>query len=282
MRIDLHTHSTASDGVLAPAALVAAAARAGVDVLGLTDHDSLDALPEAVAAAREAGIVLVPGVELSAGPVDGHDVHILGYFVDPDDRTLQERLSFFRAARLDRAVRMVTALSEAGIDIALADVLALAQDGAVGRSHVARALVNGGHAASVDEAFERYLSRGRPFYHAKSATDPAQAVRLLLDAGAVPVLAHPGLSDADALIPALVEAGLAGIEAYHGDHSPQDRARYEHVARSFDLLVTGGSDHHGPGTPSAPLGSVDVPGHVWSDLLAHAPGNFRVVGPAAL
>jgi hypothetical protein len=279
MRIDLHAHSTASDGVLAPAALVADAARAGVGVLGLTDHDSLEALPAALAAAQEVGVVLVPGVELSVGPVDGRDVHILGYFVDPGDRRLQERLSFFRAARLDRAARMVTALSEAGIDIALADVLALAEDGAVGRSHVARALVNGGHVASVDEAFERYLSRGRPFYHAKSATDPAEAVHLLVDAGAVPVLAHPGLSDADDLIPGLVAAGLVGIEAYHADHSPQDQARYEHVAHSLGLLVTGGSDHHGPGTPSAPLGSVDVPDHVWPDLLAHAPAHYRAQHP---
>lgn len=275
MRIDLHAHSTASDGVLVPASLVAEAARVGVDVLGLTDHDSLDALPAAIDAAREAGIVLVPGVELSAGPVDGHDVHILGYFVDPEDRRLQERLSAFRDARLERATRMVAALGAAGFDITLADVLALAQDGAVGRSHVARALVDGGHVASVDEAFERYLSRGRPFYHAKSETDPADAVRLLLDADAVPVLAHPGLSDADELIPALVEAGIAGIEAYHADHTPRDRARYEDVARSFGLLVTGGSDYHGPGTPSAPLGSVDVPDHVWPALLERAPARYR-------
>lgn len=275
MRLDLHTHSSASDGTLAPREVVAYAARRGIEVIALTDHDSTEGLAEASEAARAAGITLVPGVELSVGPDENRDVHILGYFVDAADETLQAHLSLLRDGRLARATRMVEALRASGYDITIDEVLELADLGAVGRAHVARTLVNRGHVESVDEAFDRFLARGRPFYHPKPAADPASAVRMLVGAGAVPVLAHPVLSRVDDLIPALVRAGLAGIEAFHADHSPEEGRRYEAIARSFGLLVTGGSDFHGPETPSADLGSVAVPEYVWPELLAAAPARFR-------
>jgi hypothetical protein len=275
MRLDLHTHSTASDGTLGPTELVGAAVRAGLDAVALTDHDSMEGLAEAGAAARSSGITLVPGVELSVGPDEQRDVHILGYFVDPTDTSLQDRLGRMRVARLERATRMVASLRDAGYGISLDEVLELADCGAVGRSHVARMLVKRGHADSVDEAFDRFLARGRPFYHPKPAADPTEAVRVLLAAGALPVLAHPGVSRVDDLIPALVDAGLAGLEAFHADHSPDERLRYERLAHSYGLLVTGGSDHHGPGTPSADLGSVPIPAYVWPALLEAAPAWFR-------
>lgn len=274
MRIDLHAHSNASDGELSPAELVAAAAARNIRVLGMTDHDSLDGLPDALRAAQAAGVVLVPGVELSAGPVDGRDVHILGYFVEPGDTVLEERLARLRRGRLERAELIIAALGRAGFGVTFDDVLEVAGQAAVGRAHIARALVNAGHADDIADAFGRYLGHGRPFYRPKPPTDPCDAVRMLLAAGALPVLAHPGVSEADVLLPALIDAGLAGIEAYHADHAPVERERYARMARSAGLLVTGGSDWHGPDSPNAELGSVELPSYVWPELVARAPAWF--------
>jgi hypothetical protein len=270
MRLDLHTHSTASDGTLSPAELVRHAQRCGVEVLALTDHDSVDGIAEAAAAAEAAGVTIVPGVELSVGPHHGRDVHILGYFVDPSDERLQMRLRSLRDARLERAARMVAALNRAGYGIGLDEVLKCAGPGTVGRLHLARVLVSRRYAQSVDDAFERLVGSSGAFFEPKAAVDPAQAVEWLTEAGAVPVLAHPELSGVSELIPTLVEAGLVGVEAYHAEHTPEQRARTEQLARSYGLLVTGGSDFHDPDGQSAPLGSVEVPDEVWPALRAAA------------
>lgn len=258
MKADLHVHSTASDGSLVPAALVSLALERRLDVLAIADHDSLEGVPEALEAARGTSLTVVPAVELSAS--DGeHDVHVLAYFVDPADPALRAQLEDLRAARLRRALLMVEALRDAGYGVTIEQVLELSSGGAVGRSHIAAALVGAGHAATVSDAFRRLIGRDRPFYVRKDARSPRDVVTAIREAGGVAVVAHPGVTHADAILSDLVAAGLGGIEAYHADHTQQQRERYAALAAELGLLTTGGSDFHGPGAPNPPLGSVDVP-----------------------
>ncbi len=258
MRADLHTHTTASDGTLPPRALVREAARAHLTALAVTDHDSVDGVGEAVEEGARWGIELVPGVELSAD-VPGTEVHVLGYFVDWHDPVFAQLLRRLRQGRLDRAREMVRRLNELGVPLTVEEVLRQA-DGAVGRPHVARALVAAGHVASFEEAFSRYLARGRPAYVERERFTPEDAVQAVVRAKGVPVLAHP-LWGADLeRVRRLVDCGLRGIEVYYPDHSPQDVRRFLEWAERFGLVATGGSDYHGPGPASkAPLGSMYVP-----------------------
>jgi 3',5'-nucleoside bisphosphate phosphatase len=258
MRADLHVHSTASDGTATPTELVTLALQSGLDVLAIADHDSVAGLAEAALAARDTGLTLVPAVELSAVS-DGLDVHILAYFVDPTEPQLLEALDVLRAARYRRAETMVRALADAGYAVSLDDVLALSDGGAVGRSHVARALVGSGAAESVSDAFQRLIGRGMPFYVPKDSRSPETVIAAMTELGAIPVLAHPGVTGADPIIPDLVSAGLLGIEAYHADHTEQQREVYANLAAELGLLVTGGTDFHGAHAPNPTLGSVDVP-----------------------
>jgi predicted metal-dependent phosphoesterase TrpH len=205
---------------------------------------------------------VIPGVEINTD-VDSHEVHILGYFIDDTEREFQAFLRRLRAGRVERAERMVEKLRALGAPVAWERVRALAGDGAVGRPHVARALVEAGRVASVQEAFERYLSRSGPAYVPRTRLSPEEAVEAILRAGGVPVLAHPGWEASGPVIervPLLVEHGLCGIEAFYPDHSPAMVARYLDVARRYGLIVTGGTDFHGGGVATrAPLGSVTVP-----------------------
>lgn len=270
MRADLHVHSTASDGTLRPRELVALAVEHGVDVLAIADHDSVEGLAEAAEAACGLGVTLIPAVELSAVQ-DGIDTHILGYFVDRTDPRLLAVLSTLRRARHERAKAMVAALRDAGFEVTDDDVMRLAEGAAVGRSHVARALVATGHAEDVTDAFRRLIGRGMPFYVAKESRTPAEVVRDLRGIGAVPVVAHPGISGAASLIPDLVAEGLMGIEAFHADHDADQRRQYSALASELGLLVTGGSDFHGPEAPNPMLGSVDIPQHAVKALLRLRP-----------
>lgn len=267
MRADLHVHSTASDGTLTPSSVVELAAQQRVDVLALADHDSVAGVAPAMQAADEVGITLVPAVELSSA-IDDYDVHVLAYFVDHRDRHLLEMLDTLKAARMRRAESMVQDLREAGFNVSIDEVLAISDGGAVGRSHIARALVAAGHAESVAEAFQRFIGRNRPFYRPKDARTPAQVVEAVRELGAVPVLAHPGITGADHLVRELVDAGLLGIEAYHADHTAEQRAHYAAIARSFGLVCTGGTDYHGPHAPNPQLGSTDVPDECIEAFLA--------------
>lgn len=267
MRADLHAHTTASDGTLTPTALVDHACERGIDVIAITDHDSVAGVGEAIAAAAGTSVTVVPGVELSAVS-DNRDVHILGYFIDHEDERLLAHLEDLRLARRRRAERIVGALRRARYDVSLEDVLALADGGSVGRSHVARALVNGGHVATIREAFETLLGRGRPFYVSKDVRSPVDVVKVIREARGLAVLAHPGVTGVDDLLPSLLEAGLSGIEAFHAEHTSDDRDRYAHLARQHGLLVTGGSDFHGTGTPAVDLGDVDVPEEAVRRLIA--------------
>ncbi|TLM78021.1 MAG: PHP domain-containing protein [Actinobacteria bacterium] len=267
MRADLHVHSTASDGSSSPSGLVALALELGVDVLSITDHDSVAGVAEAAAAARGTALTLVPGVELSA-VVGTRSVHVLGYFVDTRDERLLAHLFDLRAARLRRAEAIVASLVAAGIPLSMDDVLRLSCDGAVGRAHVARALVDSRVVHSTDEAFARLIGRGAPHYVPRDVRTPAEVVGIIRDAGGLAVLAHPGVSKADDIIRPLAADGLAGIEAFHGEHTPQQCERYASMARDLRLLVTGGTDYHGPAFSYKDLGSVAVPAEAVEAFLA--------------
>jgi predicted metal-dependent phosphoesterase TrpH len=266
MKADLHVHSTASDGTLSPVELVALALQRGLDVLAITDHDSVAGVDSALAAASGTSLTVVPAVELSATR-DGRDVHVLAYFVDHTDARLLARLSDLREARLRRAELMVDTLREAGYLLTLDEVLALSAGGAVGRSHVAQALVRAGHASSIQDAFQRYIGRGRPFYVAKDTRPASEIVGALAARGALPVLAHPGVSDCIDLVEPLLAHGLRGVEAYHADHTHAQRDECVATAARLGLLVTGGTDYHGPGAPNPELGSVEVPSEAVAALL---------------
>ncbi len=258
MRADLHTHTTASDGTLSPRQLVQEAKEVGLAVLAVTDHDTTDGIPEAADEAGRCGIELIPGVELSTD-VPGAEVHILGYFVDWRDREFAGLLRRLREGRVARAQEMVRRLNQLGVPLTFEEVIRHA-DGAVGRPHVARALVAAGYVPSFEEAFSRYLARGRPAYVERERFTPEEAVQAVLKAGGVPVFAHPLWGGDRERVARLVEVGLAGIEVYYPDHSPQDVRRFLDWAEEFGLVATGGSDYHGPGPASrAPLGSTYVP-----------------------
>ena len=270
--LDLHTHSTASDGLLPPAQLVALAVERGLRALALTDHDTIAGLPEASAAADAAALRFVPGVELST-QVEAGEVHMLGYFVDTADPALRDALARFRAAREGRAEEMVARLGAAGAPIALERVHAFAAGGSIGRPHVARALIEAGHATSLNEAFERWLVRGRPGYVERFRLTPPDAVRLIRAARGVPVLAHPhSADDLATLLPGLLAAGLQGIECYYGDYDEARKREYLALAQRHGLVATGGTDYHGGGgAHRRPLGSVAIPPQCVDDLAARRP-----------
>ncbi len=251
---DLHTHSTYSDGVTTIEENVAAAAALGLEGIGITDHDTTAPFEVARDAAEAAGIEAVPGTEFSAEE-EGISVHVLGYWVDPRNAPLATELDRLRNERTDRARRIVERFGELGIAITFARVRALAGDAPIGRPHIAAAVVESGAAADLREVFDRYLADGGPAYVEKHAVTPERAVELLVGAGGVAVLAHPGLygdrSGAKGLpisvVERMVASGLVGIEAHHPDHTDEQRRHYEAVASRLGLLVTAGSDHHGRG-----------------------------------
>jgi predicted metal-dependent phosphoesterase TrpH len=269
MRIDLHAHTTASDGLLPPERLVALAREAGVAVLGVADHDTTDALDAAMAAGVRAGVEVIPAVEINTD-VDALEVHVLGYCIDHRLPWFQEFLARLRDGRVNRAARMVEKLNALGIPIRLARVREIA-GGAVGRPHVARALIEAGAVRTTEEAFAKYLGRGAPAYVERMKVTPEEAVAVILRSGGIPVLAHPGWGPVDGLIPDLVRAGLEGIEVYYPDHTPAMVERLLALADRLGLLVTGGTDYHGGDLATGvALGSQYVPEEVVARLKARA------------
>jgi len=271
-RADLHTHSNCSDGLLSPAALVELAVSRGVRIMALTDHDSTEGLPEAIqAASHYPDFTLIPGVELSTD-VPGSEVHVLGYFLDPKDGHLQEELAHLRSLRRDRGRHMVEKLRDLGLDISWERVRAIADGGAVGRPHVAQALLEKGYIGSTQEAFERYIGRNGPAYVERTKMTPAEAVAFLHHQRALPVLAHPReMENLEDLLPTLQEAGLAGMEIYYQDYDEASIERLLTIARRHGLLPTGGSDYHGLGGEHERLpGDIPLPDEVIDAFMALA------------
>jgi 3',5'-nucleoside bisphosphate phosphatase len=257
--IDLHTHSLRSDGALSPVDLVKRAAARGVKIQALSDHDTLAGVAEAVVTGAALGVRIIPATELNTESEWG-DAHVLGYFIDPDDAALEERLRWLRENRGRRIELMVEKLNAQGYAVELTRVLEIAQGGALGRPHLAQALFEKGYVRTYDDAFDTLIAKDSPAYVARIGLDPFEAVALVRKHGGVPSLAHPGtVIGLDQLLPKLVAAGLAGIEAYYGAHSPEMTARCLARARELDLVPTGGSDFHGRGEHGTDLGGVFVP-----------------------
>lgn len=281
MRIDLHTHSTASDGTDSPADLVRKAAAAGLDVVALTDHDTTRGHAEALAA-LPAGLTLVTGAELSCR-LDGVSMHMLAYLFDPEEPALLAERELVRDDRVPRARGMVAKLNSLGVPVTWEQVARIAGNGSVGRPHVATALVELGVVATVNDAFTpQWLADGGRAHMEKHETDPFEALRLVKGAGGVAVFAHPaaakrGRTVPESAIAELAEAGLDGIEVDHMDHDPETRARLRGLAKELGLLVTGSSDYHGS-RKSCELGEFTTDPEVYGEITRRATGAFPVPG----
>jgi hypothetical protein len=242
LRVDLHTHSTASDGEHTPAELVRLALERGLTTLALTDHDSCAGLDAAIDAARGTVLEVIPGVELSCD-VSRNEVHVLGYFIDWRDVHFESMLEKFRDGRYGRAEKMVRKLGALGAPIAFERVREIAGDASIGRPHVAQALVEAGHVTTVTEAFDKYIGRTGPAYVERFKLTPEDAVALILRAGGVPVLAHP--REVTEWVSRLVKTGLLGLEVYYDLYDDLTRQQLLRLARQYGLIATGGSDFHG-------------------------------------
>ena len=272
MPIDLHTHSTASDGSLSPTELVEQAARAGIEVIALTDHDTLDGIAEATVAADAAGVELIPGVELSL-EWDRGGMHMLVLWLEPVSGPLQDRLAELQDARNNRNALIVGRLNELGMDLTLEEVSAQAGWGSVGRPHFAAVMVQKGYVTDIRTAFDEYLAHGRPGYMSRRRLAPEEAIDLARRSGGVPVLAHPhtlGLdnrTEVEVMMRRLVDAGLVGIECHYGSYDADERSGYARMARRFGLLAAGGSDFHGTYKEGVLLGTGSVGIGVPSELV---------------
>lgn len=255
-RADLHLHSSASDGALSPEMVVQKVADAGLNVMALTDHETMSGLPVAAGAAAERGILFIPGIEINTAGED--EVHVLLYFVDETMDELVRTLSIINRDRRERGLKFVQRFSRLGIRLTERD-FRIPPDAFCNRPHVAQALVRLGHASSIEDAFDRYLAVGKPGYISRTRLETAEIIRMGRRMGAVPVLAHPGLIKEQALVSSnalegLKGAGLMGIEAYHSMHTEDQCRQWDDVARGMGLLVTGGSDYHRDNDQHGPIG----------------------------
>ncbi|HTI13934.1 MAG TPA: PHP domain-containing protein [Dictyobacter sp.] len=270
--VDLHTHSTASDGIYSPTDLLQQAHDVGLKVLALADHDTTNGIEEAVAAAQRLGIELIPAIELNSD-ASGDEIHVLGYFPEYQRPEFQSKLTVLRDARERRGQKMVEQLNEHGIHIRWERVHELAQ-GSVGRPHVARALMEAGYVQSIPEAFEKYIGNGQVGYVPRYKLTPEDAVCFICSANGLPVIAHPltlpGLEKLREWLPDLCAAGMVGLETYYGPYTEEEEQQLLALAHEFSLIPTGGTDFHGPGIHPTPLGGRHVPYEAVKQLKALA------------
>lgn len=271
---DLHLHTFFSDGTFSPEELAGHGARAGLFAMSLTDHDTVEGCPRMAAACQSLGVEFVTGTELTA-ELNGSELHILGYYLDLENPNLQDELKKFQAVRQNRIHEMTARLNRLNIPLRADTVFALANCRSPGRPHVGRALVQEGFCTSLDEAFDRFLKKGRPAWVPKFKISALGAMALIHQAGGLAVLAHPGLNRSDELIPALVGEGLDGIECFHSKHTPAMSAYYMEIAAQHHLLVTGGSDCHGYSKGKPLIGGSKLPGIYFQRL------KERHLAPAA-
>jgi hypothetical protein len=271
-RVDLHIHSTASDGKYTPAEIIAKAAGLGLEVIAITDHDSIEGIIPALKAAREyPDLKVIPGVEISTDMPEGQ-AHVLGYFPDYKSRKLKSALERFRNSRETRARGMVSRLSNLGVEIDWQRVQEIAGEGSVGRPHIAEAMLEKGYIKSFNEAFSKYIGHNGPAYVEREKMTPAEAVDLILQVKGLPVLAHPfTVNNTEEMIAGLKKAGLVGIEAYYKDYSAEQIDLLVRLAEKYDLIATGGTDYHGiDENNEVMIGGVAVPMEAVSQLTASA------------
>jgi 3',5'-nucleoside bisphosphate phosphatase len=270
--VDLHTHTTSSDGTYTPAELVREAVRRGVRVLAVTDHDSVDAVAPARVVARDhPPLEIVPGIEINTDDPGG-EVHILGYFVDHEAAWFRDLLREFREERASRVHRIAERLASLGHPIDANEVFALVQEGSAGRPHVAQVMVRRGYVATVREAFDRFLATGKPAYVPHRKVGSREACEIIRRAGGLAIVAHPGFHEApEDMVRSLASTGLLdGVECYYAEHSPEQTSRLLGLCRELGLLPTGGSDFHGPRVRASTLGQPPVPWDAWEALRRRA------------
>jgi predicted metal-dependent phosphoesterase TrpH len=282
--MDLHSHTTHSDGSASPAEVVAQAYAQGARAIAITDHDTVAGLAEGRAVAAQYGMEFVNGIEISASYSPG-TMHILGYCLDPERKRLQAKLAELRHARETRNPQIAARLQSLGLKLSYEEVAQVAGNKVVGRPHFARVLVDKGYAESIQDAFNRFLAKGAAAYVAKAQLSPADSIALIHDAGGVAVLAHPyqmklaSLEETERVITWLIEIGLDGIEAIYSRHSPEDREMYSEIARCHGLLVTGGSDYHGTYKPDLSIvrgkGDLAVPYALLDAVKARAAARLQ-------
>ncbi|MHC4197199.1 MAG: transcription antitermination factor NusB [Planctomycetota bacterium] len=255
---DLHVHTICSDGTFTPEEVVVEAARLGIKTIAITDHDTVDAVRPAQAEGAKMGVYVIPGVEVS-GYVPPFEIHIIGLFIDIDNKNLIEKFRQIHEERVSRLSEIVERLKTVNVQLDVEEILHLAGGSPPGRMHIAEVLIKHGYCNNFPEVFNRYIGDNCPAYVPKTTLTPRQAIELIHDAGGVSVYAHPGVSGRDDIIRMLVESGLQAIEAYYPSHSPETVARYLEIAKKYDLAVSGGSDFHGQRKPGIPLGKVKVP-----------------------
>ena len=257
--VDLHLHTTASDGVLSPSEIVRYAREQGLQAVAITDHDTIEGNAEALDEGAKSGLEVISGVEISA-QFDLGSMHILGFFIDIGNTALKERLSLLQETRAQRNPKMVQRLRKLGMELSYDEVLHASGGGQVGRPHVAQVLLKKGYVNTIQDAFDRYLGKGAPAYVNKFRFDPEEAIGLIREAGGIPVLAHaftlhiPSPHQLDALLGELVRSGLMGIEVFYPEHTKDQISLYKGLAQKHDLLVTGGSDYHGIEGDKAEIG----------------------------
>lgn len=254
---DLHVHTIFSDGMFLPEEAVKTAVGLGLKAIAITDHDCIEGITPAMEAAKNTDLEIIPGIEISAY-VEDTEIHLLGYFLDWQEPSLVERLNRMKENRRKRMMKMIQRLQEQGLDISEQDVFEIDLRGTVGRLHLAHVMMEKGFISSTKEAFGKYIGGGKPCFVQHKRLDCTEAINMVIKAGGVPVLAHPGVSGVDKYIPVLVEAGIKGLEVYHTDHSSADNDRYLKLTEKYSLLVTGGSDCHGMKKGSILMGRVRV------------------------
>jgi len=276
--IDLHTHSTASDGTFTPEQLVDYAIEKNLAAIALTDHDTVDGLSAALAHAASRNIEVIPGIELST-EYRGKDVHIVGLFIRHHEPVFRDRLKEFCDSRDNRNIKMAQCLTDAGFPLTVEELASAFPGAVITRAHFARLMLEKGYIRNLNQAFEKYIGDDCPYYVPREKVTPVDGVRLILSAGGVPILAHPLLykmkeAELDELIVPLKQAGLVGIEAIYPSHAPADEAYVRRLAQKHGLLVSGGTDFHGANKPGLDLGSgygrMRVPYDVLSPLRGHA------------
>ncbi len=270
---DLHVHTNASDSTFSPDEVILNAKLVGLSAVGITDHDTVDSLDRALLLGKEAGIEVIPGIELSAEEGQA-EIHILGYFINHKDPAFAATLKMLRESRLERAKLIIQKLKGQNVNLELEDVLKLTESyTSVGRLHIARALKDAKHVSTIGDAFRRYIGQNGPAYVGKHKMSPLEVIKMIKAAGGVAVLAHPVVLNNDELVKSMIPMGLDGIEVYHTEHNTAAVERYRNMAQANGLVMTGGSDCHGMSKNKMLLGTILIPYEYVEQLRLKAGGR---------